>query len=355
GCGGGYGGGSAGGYGGGGVGGAGGRPGGYGGFEGGRPGGFEAGRPGGFGVEAGGFRPPSFEGGGYRPGGFEPYHMQPGEFGGSRPGDRNAGRGALEHRNLPTDFGVGRPLDRPADYMARGNRTRPLEPGWAGQRGDQVRRDFNQFNFYNRDWYTRNPGAWYAAGWRSGYCWRWATWPALGTWFGWGGAAPIYYDYGNTIVYQDDQVLDNGQPIATADEYYQQASDLAQSPANEPQPADQPAAGDEWTPLGVFSLVQGEQTNSSALFQLAVNKSGEIAGNYSDVLSGSTLPVHGAVDSKTQRAAWTVGDNTTTVYETGIYNLTKEQTPVLVHFGKDRTQQWLLVRMQQPEDGDTGQ
>jgi len=65
--------------------------------------------------------------------------------------------------------------------------------------------------------------------------------------------------------------------------------------------------------------------------------------------------VHGAVDSKTQRAAWTVGDNTTTVYETGIYNLTKEQTPVLVHFGKDRTQQWLLVRMQQPEDGDTGQ
>ena len=36
------------------------------------------------------------------------------------------------------------------------------------------------------------------------------------------------------------------------------------------------------------------------------------------------------------------------VFETGIYNLTKDETPVLVHFGKERTQQWLLVRMQKP-------
>jgi hypothetical protein len=37
------------------------------------------------------------------------------------------------------------------------------------------------------------------------------------------------------------------------------------------------------------------------------------------------------------------------VFEAGIENLTKDQTPVLVHFGADRTQQWLLVRVQQPE------
>jgi hypothetical protein len=30
--------------------------------------------------------------------------------------------------------------------------------------------------------------------------------------------------------------------------------------------------------------------------------------------------------------------------------MSKEQTPVLVHFGKDRTQQWLLVRMGQPKE-----
>ena len=35
--------------------------------------------------------------------------------------------------------------------------------------------------------------------------------------------------------------------------------------------------------------------------------------------------------------------------ETGIYNLTKDEAPMLVHFGKDKTEQWLLVRMDQDE------
>ncbi len=43
--------------------------------------------------------------------------------------------------------------------------------------------------------------------------------------------------------------------------------------------------------------------------QLAVNKSGTLAGNYSDLISGTTVPIQGAVDKKTQRVAWTVGDN----------------------------------------------
>ena len=61
----------------------------------------------------------------------------------------------------------------------------------------------------------------------------------------------------------------------------------------------------------------------------------------------TTSPVQGSVNKRSQRR-WTIGDKKDTVFETGIYNLTKEQTPLLVHFGKDRTQQWLLVRMQQP-------
>jgi hypothetical protein len=36
------------------------------------------------------------------------------------------------------------------------------------------------------------------------------------------------------------------------------------------------------------------------------------------------------------------------VYETGIGNLTQPQTAVLVHFGTESTQQWTLVRMEQP-------
>ena len=79
--------------------------------------------------------------------------------------------------------------------------------------------------------------------------------------------------------------------------------------------------------------------------------------NSTTLVSASTLSkeIAGSVDKKTQRAAWTVGDNKTTVYETGIYNLTKEQTPILVHFGPDRTEQWLLVRMKQQDNSTTPQ
>ena len=83
---------------------------------------------------------------------------------------------------------------------------------------------------------------------------------------------------------------------------------------------------------------------------LAVNDAGTIRGTYYDGLTDSTKPVYGAVDKKTQRAAWTIGKDNNTVFDTGFYNLTKDETPVLVHIGKDRTQQWMLVRMAKPND-----
>ena len=39
------------------------------------------------------------------------------------------------------------------------------------------------------------------------------------------------------------------------------------------------------------------------------------------------------------------------VYEAGCANLTKAETTMLVHFGKDRSQQWTLIRIEQPEGG----
>ena len=77
-----------------------------------------------------------------------------------------------------------------------------------------------------------------------------------------------------------------------------------------------------------------------------------MAGNYSDLISGTTVPIQGAVDKKTQRVAWTVGNNKNTVGETGLYNLTQDEAPALIHIGKDKTQQWLLVRLKQPEQGE---
>ena len=91
-------------------------------------------------------------------------------------------------------------------------------------------------------------------------------------------------------------------------------------------------------------------------FQLAVNKAGVIRGNYTNPVSNHVEPIHGSVDKKTQRAAWSVGKNKDTVIETGVYNLTKAAAPALVHFGADRTEQWVLVRIKkddQPADDST--
>jgi hypothetical protein len=88
--------------------------------------------------------------------------------------------------------------------------------------------------------------------------------------------------------------------------------------------------------------------------QLAVDKQGVIRGNYTNTAIGNTQVVKGSVDKQTQRACWTVGDNTDTVFDTGIYNLTKDETPVLVHHGSDRTEHWLMVRHNNPDDASDG-
>jgi hypothetical protein len=87
--------------------------------------------------------------------------------------------------------------------------------------------------------------------------------------------------------------------------------------------------------------------------QLAVNKQGVIRGNYTDTTANTSQVIQGSVDKKTQRVAFTVGDNTANVIETGLYNLTKDEAPCLIHFGQDRTEQWDLVRLNNPNDSDS--
>lgn len=345
--------------------------GGFGGFHGGGFGGFHGGGFGGFG---GGVGPrPDFGGGafGARPafsdlagGGFG---QRADGFNGGRglDGDRAAqfqnflrgdgtnraaggGRsfdgsriGNLSHTNLPSDFGFGHAGAR--SYLPAGHATHNWSNNTMRNRANTVRNNFYNHNYFNGNWWRNHPGAWFAAGWAAGTAWAWTTWPGLYGWYGWGAVAPIYYDYGTNVYYDGDEVYYGDQPVATADQYYDQAQTIAggQSDAS-------PDAG-EWKPLGVFGLVQGEQASASAVFQLATNKDGAIGGNFCDMLTDSTLPVHGSVDKQTQRAAWTVGDNKSTVYDTGIVNLTKDEAPLLVHLGPDRTQQWMLVRLKQPE------
>jgi hypothetical protein len=206
-----------------------------------------------------------------------------------------------------------------------------------------VRTGFVHYNSFNSAWFSAHPAAWRPAGWNTATFWTPATYAAIAPVLAL-PAQPITYDYGSTVTYEGDQVYSQGEPVATADTYTQQAADIAAR-------AQQAKSDDkaEWTPLGVFGLVQGEETNANNIFQLAINRDGVVAGNYYDALSDTTLPVHGSLDKQSQRVAWNAGDNKETVYETGIENLTQPETQILVHFGKSRTQQWTLVRLEKPE------
>jgi curved DNA-binding protein CbpA len=113
--------------------------------------------------------------------------------------------------------------------------------------------------------------------------------------------------------------------------------------------AEKRARYDRYGHAGVGGGAQFRDAND--IFQLAVNKDGIIRGNYYNALGDTTLPVYGAVDKKTQRAAWTVGDKKEPTYETGIANLTKSETTMMVHFGKDKSQQWNLIRIEVGPEG----
>jgi hypothetical protein len=84
--------------------------------------------------------------------------------------------------------------------------------------------------------------------------------------------------------------------------------------------------------------------------QLQIAEDGTIGGTYYNSVSESTQTLQGAVDKETQRAAWSVGDKSQTIVETGLYNLTKDEAPALLHFGTEKTQNWLLVRMDEPDE-----
>jgi hypothetical protein len=208
-----------------------------------------------------------------------------------------------------------------------------------------VRGNFNHYGYYGAGWYRNYPGAWACAGWAAGAAWNAANWDSASAYCGYYSEQPIYYDYGNNVTYQDNDVYVNGQDAGTSEEYYNQAAALATTGSE----ANAPSDGD-WLPLGVFSLCQADHPSSNLVVQLAIDKQGVIRGNYTDTTTKKNEEIQGSLDKKTQRIAFTVGDNKTTVVETGLYNLTKDEAPALMHFGKDRTEQWLLVRIDKDKE-----
>ena len=104
-------------------------------------------------------------------------------------------------------------------------------------------------------------------------------------------------------------------------------------------------------PLGVFAMTaDGKPTGAdpTLFLQLAVSKQGVVSGTLQNTATKSVQSIQGMVDKQSQRTAWTAAGKIRPLMETGIANLTKDYTPALIHFPDGTTQQWLLVRMENP-------
>ncbi|MFN4174031.1 MAG: hypothetical protein ACK4HV_02875 [Parachlamydiaceae bacterium] len=188
--------------------------------------------------------------------------------------------------------------------------------------------DYN--NWFNRDFYdryNRNPAFWNA---RADY-WRRNAWNDYNSWLGYGWGAPYYYDDSDGLYYSYNN--DNSQP----------ADSQAAPPATQgyvPQP-------NEWYPIGIFALSSSPETASTSnfVYQLALNRQGEVGGTLYNTSTNLVYDVEGALNKGTQAVSFRVANDSAPIMSTGLYNLTQDQTQILVQFADGSKQTWTLTRL----------
>ncbi len=204
-----------------------------------------------------------------------------------------------------------------------------------------VNANFTHWHNFTPGWYARYPGCWWPGKWAiATTAWARATWAVAGVYCGCSGGG-VYYDYSQNVVYDQGTVYYGDQSVATAEQYYDEAAHLADAGQN--------TSDEQWLPLGVFAVVAEGQTTTDKLVQLAVNKDGVVRGNYQDLLADKITPIIGSVDKETQRVAMKIEGNNLLVAETGLYNLTNDEVPVLLQFGAARQENRTLIRLNEEE------
>jgi hypothetical protein len=212
---------------------------------------------------------------------------------------------------------------------------------------------------FSRDWYVRHRRAW-GGGWAWGNPWNVANWGTTAAWLGFGAAtAPVWGGYGptNTTIYDTDNEelnvpgseLPTGQNLSPEELAAESAAarQLASKGTNEP------GQDVKFMPLGVFTLAPENQTEATAMLQLAVSKQGVLRGSYYDLLSDVDHPIRGSVDKKTQHVAWTFGPQGKVTFQTALGVLTEPSGPVSVHYENGQTRQWVLARYEkEPSEND---
>jgi len=173
------------------------------------------------------------------------------------------------------------------------------------------------------------------------------TWNRITSWYPI-YQAPItyYYRIADNNVYLGDEI------VGTTSEVYQQAQDLANLGQSSDDVEVIPEPSDQWLPLGVFAVIANLGDEPEIMVQLALDRSGNIAGSYFNAPAGVVLPIVGSVQQETQRAAWKIGKEDQIIMQTGIDNLSKDSSSVLIFFPDGTSETWTLQRQSEEKAKD---
>ena len=202
---------------------------------------------------------------------------------------------------------------------------------------------YTRWGYFGPNYVVRYPRAWWPGRWAvAATAWTTATWVVAGPYCGCTGGG-VYYDYEDNVTYVEGNVYYGDEVVATEEQYYNEAEEIAATGGE--------TENEEWLPLGVFAFIKEPgQTETDKVVQLALNKEGVVRGNLQDMLTDKVTPVSGAIDKETQRVAIQLEGVDDVVIEVGLYNLTNDEVPILIHFDENRRQSATLIRLKNPEE-----
>ncbi len=168
-----------------------------------------------------------------------------------------------------------------------------------------------------------------------------------------GGGGSTIYEGGDTIVVngESEPVVEYAQEAQTLAENYAPLAEQVVTPtADTPKtPEVEAAIAESWMPMGIYAVIEENSTADPTRYvQMLISKSGAVAGELHDLSTNTSTPITGAVDPATKRVAWKIGGTANTTMETGLYNLTQSETPILVHEGTTGTKQLTMARIEEP-------
>jgi hypothetical protein len=175
--------------------------------------------------------------------------------------------------------------------------------------------------------------------------WGVSTPIVINDWLHYSTRTPRYYYYGDdgVVYYSDNRSYNNFNEVQGYNNFVNQAVTIVKNiPQVNP-------ANVQWQPLGVFSLVQdyGADDKPNDYFTLAISKEGIVGGVYLNPDTYQNEEIEGIVDAQSQRAVWKFIGKDWPIFETGIYNLTEDQSTAFIHYSNGRTDSQLLIRLQE--------